>query len=418
MLTGERWFMIRELHQQGHSISAIARRLKMDRKTVRKALFTEGLPRYGPRAPRPSILDPYKPYLKVRLDQGITNAHRLLHEIRKQGYQGGYTILKEFVRPHRPVLIREMATVRFETEPGKQAQVDFGEFRAVDLSGKGHKLYLFLFTLGYSRAMFGMFVPSCQIEVFLLCHQRAFAYLGGVPKQGLYDNCKQVVLERDPSGNHHFHPRFMDFAGHYGLVPKLCRPARPQTKGKTERNIGYVRDAFFQGCAFEDLDDLNRQFITWLEEIANVRDHGTTRQRPVDRLQEESLTPFELFRSYDTSIISYRKASRECLVSYRGNCYSIPPEYAGMQVQLRHLPLSDHMDIYVQDQKIASHQICKDKGQKIIDAAHHRALWQTLFNRPPAPRGAPATLLKGTDGPQVEQRSLTVYEQIDHKGGI
>jgi hypothetical protein len=260
-------------------------------------------------------------------------------------------------------------------------------------------------------------VPSCQIEVFLLCHQQAFAYLGGVPQQGLYDNCKQVALQHDQAGHHHFHPRFMDFAAHYGLVPRLCRPQRPQTKGKTERNIGYVRDAFFQGCAFEDLADLNRQFLTWLEEVANMRNHATTRQRPIDRLKEETLTPFEQFSPYDTSLIAYRKVSRECLVAYGGNAYSVLPEYAGMPVQVRQLPLSDHMDIYAQDEKIFTHQICPGKGHKIIHPAHQKALWQTLFQRPPAHRNAPAILLKGADGPQVEKRSLAVYEQIDQQGG-
>jgi transposase len=409
--------MIRQLYQQGHSISAIARRLKLDRKTVRKALHSDGLPRYGPRAPRLSILETYKPYLKSRLAQGIQNAHRLYHEIRSQGYAGGYTIVKDFVRPLRPLVHDDELTVRFETEPARQAQVDFGEFRAIDLGGTFHRFYLFLYTLGYSRAMYGLFVSSCAIDIFLECHIQAFSYLGGVPLEGLYDNCKQVVLERDAAGHVRFHPRFLDFAAHYGLMPRLCQPGRPQTKGKIERNIGYVRDAFFKGRSFEDLADLNRQFHRWLEEVANVRLHGTTRQRPIDRLKDEPLVSLEHFPPYPIFSVFYRRVSRDCLIAYKGNFYSIPPDYAGKVLAVRHAPLAEHLDLYAQDQKIATHVLCAGKGQHIIDPAHHIALWQRLRHRQSAENQGVARLLQGGDGPCVEQRSLEVYARLCEQGG-
>ena len=287
MLHGEKRFMMKELHRQGVSISEIARRTGHDRKTVRAALSRPVLsPRRSP-PPLPSKLDPYAAYLERRIGEGVLNAQKLFREVQALGYTGKRTLVRSFVHPLRPA--REpLATVRFETEPGEQAQVDWAHFGTIEHQGRQCKLYAFLFTLGWSRALHLEFTVSTQTVAFLRCHVHAFRALGGVPRRILYDNLKSVVLDRGPDGVVHWNPAFLDFADYYGFAPQACRPYRAQTKGKVERGVGYVRGDFWQGLrqgvTFTDLADLNHQAGEWAEAVANRRVHGTTGAIPAERL--------------------------------------------------------------------------------------------------------------------------------------
>lgn len=229
---------IMRLHAAGLSIREIARRTGFARNTVRKYLRKPALPRYGPRARRPSKLDPFKPYLEQRMAAGVFNANRLLHELRALGYTGGVTILKDYLKPHRPPR-RPQAVVRFEPAPGEQAQVDWGEFAYTDAQGRRRKVYGFVMVLSYSRAIYVEFVEQQDLSTLLRCHLHAFAALGGVPKTILYDNMKTVVLRRQGS-QVEYHPRLLDFALLAGYQPRSCRPYRAQTKGRVERVIGYL----------------------------------------------------------------------------------------------------------------------------------------------------------------------------------
>lgn len=277
------------LYRRGLSISEIARRTGYTRKTVRKYVQAKAKqgPTYKRRPKRPSILDPYKPYLYKRMAEGVFNCTKLLDEIRSQGYPARKTILKEFVKPYRDEK-KELATVRFETKPGEQAQVDWAHFGKIFQEGRWHKLYAFVMTLGYSRAIYLEFTTSQDTEHFLQCQMNAFRYFGGVPEEVLVDNLKSAVLWRDgPRARVGWHPRYLDFAAHYGFIPRACWPYRAQTKGKVENNIGYVRGNFWVGLQFTGLADLNRQARSWLDQVANVRVHQTTRAVPLERLWEE-----------------------------------------------------------------------------------------------------------------------------------
>lgn len=297
MIRLEEWVDIIALERQGLSIRAISRRLGISRNAVRRHLRRGAPPRYE-RAARPSKLDPFKEYLTERLREfPELCAVTLFEEIRARGYEGGQTRVNTFTRPLR--VPRREPVVRFETEPGHQAQVDWAHLGRHELAGITTSLYLFVMVLGYSRALYAEVVTSTELAVFLSCHVHAFSQLGGMPREILYDNQKQVVLSREKEGVK-FHPGLLAFAGHFGFSPRVCRPYRARTKGKVERAIGYLKDRFFCGRSFRDLADLNAQLACFIEEVANVREHATTGERPVDRLALERLLPFALALPWPT----------------------------------------------------------------------------------------------------------------------
>jgi transposase len=260
----------------------------VSRNTVRAALRREGPLERAARA-LPSKLDSYRDYLLARLAEfPELLAVVLFEEIRALGYDGGLSILKEFTYPYRQR--RRQPVVRFETPPGRQAQADWSGLGRHLLGDGQRSPQLFVMVLGFSRALYAEAVWRADLASFLACHARAFAYFGGVPAEVLYDNAKVVVLERLADGPR-YNPGLLDFAGRYGFAPRLCRPYRARTKGKVERSIGYLKDRFFVGRSFTDLDDLNCQLLGWLDAVANRREHATTGERPVERLAREGLAP-------------------------------------------------------------------------------------------------------------------------------
>ena len=282
------------LHRQGKSIREIARQTGHSRNSVRAVLRGKAKQHYGPRQPRKTKLDPYKQWLKDRLAAAAPQripATVLLRELQEQGYPGGMSQLRAYVKTLQPAAPVE-PVVRFETDQGEQMQVDWVVFRR----GKA-PLSAFVATLGYSRLAYVEFVDNERLPTLLACHLGAFMAFGGVPQKILYDNMKTVVLERDGygPGEHRFQPGFLDFAKHYGFAPKLCRPYRAKTKGKVERFNRYLRHSFFvplaaryrQAGLLIDVANANREVRRWLAEVANVRVHATLKQRPLDRWQEE-----------------------------------------------------------------------------------------------------------------------------------
>ncbi|QBQ54426.1 IS21 family transposase [Nitrosococcus wardiae] len=293
MLKLEGWMEIRILHRQGLGIRAIARRLGVSRNTVRKALRGEEPPRYRRRV-RASKLDPYKDYLRARVEAAKPAwlpATVLYREITERGYRGEISILRDWLRTLKARTAPE-PVVRFETAPGEQMQVDWIVFRR----GRD-RLSAFVATLGYSRASYVEFVTDERLETLLSCHEQAFEAFGGVPLRVLYDNMKTVVLQRDyyAEGQHRFQAGLWDFAHHYGFVPKLCRPYRAKTKGKVERFNHYLRHSFYNPLASRlkqarlvlDKATANLEVHRWLGEVANRRVHATTGRRPVEVLIEE-----------------------------------------------------------------------------------------------------------------------------------
>jgi transposase len=401
---------IHEAWVRGKSISEIAQLTGRDRKTVRR-LLQEGGPR--PRAPRQvsSKLDPYREYLLGRVlgDDPVSNAEVLFDEIREMGYTGGRTILKEFLHPFREVA-KGKATVRFETPPGKQAQVDWGIFK----KPARKRVQGFVMTLGWSRAMYLDFTETQALASFLLCHEQAFHYFGGVPEEILYDRTKTVWLRDDERGDAVFHPGLLDFAEHYGFRPRLCRGYRPQTKGKTENGIGYVRKNFWPRVRdYRQASDLLGLRQRWLDGTCNVRIHGTTGERPVDRLPHEGLTPVAGLPAYRALVLERRRVARDCFVSYAGSWYSVPAEYAGREVWVRQT--EDRLLVFDRDQKVADHPLAERPYQRQITRSHFQGLAarrDRRLHQEAEDAIAKVTKLPLLDGPVVEKRPLSVYENL------
>lgn len=295
MLTQEQSVEIKVLARQGHGIKAIARELGLSRNTVRKYFRSGEQPRYTPRSPRPTKLDPYKAYLQERIKAARPRwipATVLLREIQAQGYPGGVSQLKSYLAPYK--CQPEEPLIRFETPPGKQLQVDFTTIR------RGRSpLKAFVATLGYSRATFVRFSAREDGEAWLAGLEAAFAYFGGVPQEALFDNAGAIITERDAygEGEHRWHPRLAALADKYGFRPRVCRPYRAKTKGKVERFNGYLKGSFVTPLAATlksaglvlDVSTANAHIGRWLEEVAHQRIHGTTGIKPTVRLAEERL---------------------------------------------------------------------------------------------------------------------------------
>ena len=300
MLTKELQVEVEVLYRQGKGIREIARDTGIARNTVRAILRGAHDDRYGPREARPTKLDPYKQYLRDRLERAgkvRLSATVLLRELRARGYEGGITQLKDYVNLIRPTEPVE-SVVRFETEPGKQLQIDFVDFR------RGlQPLRAFTAELSYSRYAYVEFTDNERTETLVACLERALTFFGGSPEHILCDNPKTIVIERNAyaEGRHRYNKYLLDLARHYGLTIKLCAPYRAQTKGKVERFHRYLRESFFAPLATSqdelvDVATANREVLVWLEETANCRIHATLKERPIDRfgIERAALRPLPL----------------------------------------------------------------------------------------------------------------------------
>jgi len=412
MLPVETRFMIKDLFRQGVSISEIARSTGHDRKTIRQALRAPLLVRPAPRPPRSAKIAPYVPYLEQRLTLGVFNAHKLFGEIQAQGYPGQETQVRAWVAARRPP--RSVpATLRFETAPGEQAQCDWGHFGTIRVAGVQRWLYGFVMTLGWSRVSYLEFTTSVEAAWWLRCHLHAFAYFGGIPQQVLHDNLKTAVIDRDPDGTIRWNARYLDFAAQVGFTPRACAPYRAQTKGKVESGVGYVRKNFWPGLLYSDLPDLNRQALGWLDGVANRRVHGTTGVVPFSRLAAEGLRPLPVV-AYDTSDVVARRSSRDCLISYDGNFYSVPAAYAGCELVVK-VSEAGGLSVYTpQGQEIAHHQLSGGHHDRVVVAAHYAGLPARSVRpqRAQAHQQEPRLEALWAGAPVVEQRSLAVYDEL------
>lgn len=404
MLTLEEWMDARSLLHQGLSQREVARQTGYSRNTVAR-LAAQQSPPPAPRRPRPSQLDPFKPYLERRFAECPLSNVRLLEEIRPMGYPGGIDVLRRFLTPlRREQTLRAKATVRFETPPGHQGQVDWAHCgRFPDANGQPVSVYAFTIVLGFSRMLFVEFTASMELATLIRCHQSAFEFFGGWPKELLFDNMAQVRL---PGGA--WNPLFIDFAAHYAITPRTCRPRRPRTKGKVERSIRYLKENFLTGRSFIDLSDLNLQARHWLSATANLRAHATTGRRPIDLLAQEQLTPLGSARPYRLAGVGARKVDAEGFVHWDRSRYSTPPEQVGKTVLVEEA--DQRVIIRAADLIIAEHPRAARPGSCVVRKEHVSAFWKLAQGGSSPPPAAPPWQLTFAD--VVATTPLSHYEEI------
>lgn len=397
--------MIHDLKRQGLSVSAIARQLGIDRKTVRKHL-AGGVkaPAYKPRPPRPRELAPYEPYLleRIALYPGLS-AKRLFREITAMGFAGGYTTVTDFLRSCRPPRTKPFER-RFETPAGRQAQVDFAQFKAefTDEPGVTRIVWLFSMVLGHSRWLWGRFCATQDLQTVMRCHIDAFDAMGGAPSEVLYDRMKTAVIDEDAEGIVIYNRSLVALLDHYGALPRACRPYRAKTKGKIERPYRYIRQDFFLGRSFRNPDDLNRQFRDWLDTVANVRLHATTRRIVSEHFAEEQSALTALPAApYNAVLTIERRVSHEGMVSVGGNLYSVPDATRKRVVEVQNHPRE--IRIFEDRVLIAVHPVLDGRNQRRVDPAHRRL----------APvRSATVPLPTGRE---ITRRSLGFYEAVGRR---
>lgn len=415
--TGE-FFMIRELHQKGWTKTAIAEETGFDRKTVSKYIKEDQVPQSTMRKVRESKLGAFKPYVLQRIQEGTTNCMVLFEEIQAMGYEGKTTILREFVKPYR-VQPKKQATVRFETPPGKQAQMDWAEVGMYEVNGKLQKVYAFIMILSYSRMKYVEFTTDMKLETLMKCHMNAFAYFNGLPEQILYDNMKTVVTKHSPV-EIRFNRTFEDFLAYYGIVPKACKPHRPQTKGKVERTVLYLKNNFFQRKHEPTLYALNHDIRNWLDHTANQKKNQTTNEPPVQRLHHEQrfLQAWGTKSLFPTSHWEIREVSRDCFISYLGKKYSVPFRYAGQKVKVK-VTLDHQIEIYDEQECIAQHPILTGKTNVHIKLEHYEGLHKIDKEQEHKnPSGLAAKDSVHAPAPIVETRSLASYAALEEGDSV
>jgi transposase len=373
MIDYELYCKIKDYHQNQHlTVAQIARELHLHPCTVAKWLAAD---KFRPRqtSPRPSKLDSFKGQIVRWLANHPYTTAQIFLRLRESGYSGGISIVKDYVRQVRPPRSPAFLTLSFA--PGECAQVDWGQFGSINVGNTRRRLSFFVMVLCYSRLLYVQFTLSETMEHFLDAHANAFAFFGGVPGKCMVDNLKSAILQRAVGEAPVFNPRYKDFADHYGFSIAPCGVGQAHEKGRVENAVGYVKKNFLAGLEPSDFSQLNPAARQWLQTVANVRLHGSTKRQPVEMFAAErpSLKPLPS-RPYDLGMILPARANSQFRVRVDTNAYSVPAEYAGSALTLKLYP--DHLCLYHQDKLIARHVRCYDRHRDIEDPDHPRALLQ------------------------------------------
>ena len=368
MITPEQHAEIRRLYYGEHwKVGTIAAALGVHHETVQAAIADTQAVHRG--TCRPTALDPYLPFVRDTLAQyPQLRATRLYEMVRDRGYPGSVVQLRRLVRVIRPqaspVIYRRLVTLAAE-----EAQIDWGAFGTIRIGHGTRPLSGFVMVLSYSRAICALFTLDQTLESFLRGHVEAFQTYGGSARTLVYDNLKSAVLERQGTAIR-FHPRLLELAGHYHFAPRPCTPGRGNEKGKVERQIQYLRHAFFAARTFRDVDDLNAQFRRWRDEVAHQRPHPEQRDHTVAQVlaqEQPRLLPLPA-HPFATDVMRAVVSGKTPYVRFDRNHYSIPHPHVRRPVTL--LASATLVRIVAGAVEIARHARSYDTGQTIDDLAH------------------------------------------------
>lgn len=408
MISQERWAEIQRRTVAGETVSAIARALELDRKTVRVARRKTAWQPYQ-RAPQATgLLTAHETFLRERAGAVDYSAQILYQELRlERAYAGSYATVRRFVRPLREAACRaDLTWTRFETGPGEQSQIDWGQAR-ITLGDQRVVRHIFVLTLGYSRR--AVYVPYLDesLGAFLDAHEAAFAHFGGHTREHLYDR-PRTVCHPGISGTRRWNATFKAFAEYWGFEPRLCRPYRAQTKGKVESGVKYFKRNFLPGRTFRDDADFHDQITAWMRDVADVRVHGTTHERPLDRFAVEAaaLVTTAGQAPFRHEAPHRRIVADDYLVSFETNRYSVPFRLIGQEVEVRR----QHGQITIRHRGtvVATHTPLSGTYQLAILPEHGPGpiarTQRTVRATPPPPRPCSPV--------DVAIRDLDVYEAL------
>jgi transposase len=359
---------VRALHEEGLAKKAIARRLGLDVRTVRKYVRRIEAGATAPkRAKVASKLDGFDPVIEVKVGQGLS-AVQIFQDLEGEpDFDASYESVKLRVRALRRVEPRVYCRMRYA--PAEEAPIDFGAVGKVAVDGKQRAVHLFVMTLCYSRMAYDELVLDQRVATFLGANRRAFEYFGGVPGRLKPDNLKSAVLV-DRLNQRYYQEDFFRFCRHYGMLPDATRIATPTDKGRTERDIGYAKGSCFRSRSFQSLEEARAHLLGWREEVANVRIHGTTRRRPVDLFEEErphlGALPAEPYEIAEWGLYKVRK---DCHIHVLGNYYSVPHRWVGTKVLVR--LTEETLTVFAEGDEVACHGRLRGQGQDATDPAHY-----------------------------------------------
>jgi transposase len=321
-------------------------------------------------AARPSKLDPYKKQIVRWLESHPYTAAQISLRLREVGYTGGITIVKDYVHQIRPPRTPAFLTLSFA--PGECAQVDWGQFGTISVGNTRRRLSFFVMVLCYSRMLYVEFTVSETMEHFLACHANAFDFFGGVPERIMVDNLRSAVLRHALGQAPVLNPRYKDFADHFGFTIRACGVGQAHEKGRVENAVGYTKKNFLAGLDLSDFALINPAARQWLETVANVRVHGTTKRQPAELFQAEKprLRPLPL-QPYDVGVIRHVRANSQFRVIVDTNAYSVPAEYARAALTLKLYP--DVLCLY-HPSRAARHVRCYDRRRDFEHPDHPKAL--------------------------------------------
>ena len=393
---------IRALHRQGLSYAEISRIVGRDWRTVKRYLTEGAQPRYR-RKRVVSKLDPFKP----AIDQWLAREPRLKATriqqdlVRDYGFTGSYPTVQRYVERARPKA-PEPVSERFETAPGHQAQVDWSHEEPIRTSsGLELPLYGFHMVLGHSRDAFVGLVGSQDLVTFWACHRAAFRHFGGIPAEILYDRTKTVVRSHvgheRREGERVYHPEALACAHHYGFKLRLCRPYRPQTKGKVESDVSYVRERLLRAHGFSDYEQANRRWADWNADVARHRVHGTHGEIVDDRgRRDRAALGAPPAIPYLVVARTQRKVARDGLISFEGRRYAISGAASGETVELR--LGAEEIEVY---STLSGERYCR----------HPRRERVTLPD-PREPSVSLASVLGEMPDVEVHRRPLAAYAEV------
>jgi transposase len=410
----ERWEELQRLKAGGMTVSGISRATGLDRKTVRGCLRQVRWQAYRRAARRETLLAPHREWLAARAPEVGYSARILYQElVAQRDFEGGYGTVRDAVRPLRlETAAADITQCRFETEPGEQAQVDWGQAR-VPIGSGIMEVHFFVMTLGYSRRAWAEGYEHERMESLLAAHEHAFEHFAGVTREILYDRMRTVMVgERE--GQKRWNPTFQAFARHWGFEPRVCRPYRAQTKGKVESGVKYVKRNFLPGRTFRDLEDFNDQLKVWQAEIADLREHGTTHEPPIQRFAREAsaLTALAGRAGFLAAMPRSRVVASDWLVSIDANRYSVPWRLIGAAVEV--FRVGGHWQIRHRGAMVAEHPVLEGRYGLSVKPEHGPGAVarnaRTRFAE--QARAAAAAPVTAEPLAVVEQRDLAVYEQM------